>query len=88
MESSFEESTGTRYVRPAFDGKKTGQEVAQYFNFVGLLFTHQDNDGDKIITSRNLMLEGPERILCKTIAPLTGVIRDPNIAKMFKEIQK
>ncbi len=88
VESENEESTGVRHVRPAFEGKKTGPEIAQYFNFVGLLFTQQDTDGDNVITIRNLMLDGPDRIMCKTIAPLTGTIRDPNIARMFKEIQK
>ena len=88
LETEIDESTGQRFVRPAFEGKKTGPEIAQYFNFVGLLFTQQDNDGDNIITVRNLMLDGPDRIMCKTIAPLTGTIKDPNIESMFKEIQK
>jgi len=88
VESELEEATGTRHIRPAFEGKKTGPEIAQYFNFVGLLFTQQDSDGDKLVTIRNLMLDGPDRIMCKTIAPLTGTIKEPNIKAIFEEIQK
>ena len=88
VESEMEESTGQRHVRPAFEGKKTGPEIAQYFNFVGLLFTKQQLVDDKMITVRNLMLDGPDRIMCKTIAPLTGTIENPNIKSLFEEIQK
>jgi hypothetical protein len=34
------------------------------------------------------MLDGPDRIMCKTIAPLTGTIKEPNIKDIFEEIQK
>jgi len=93
MEAETEESSGIRHIRPAFDGKKTGAEIAQYFNFVGFLYPQEveNTEGDpkssgKII--RHLMLEGPARVMSKTCSPLTGVITSPNISDLIKQITK
>jgi hypothetical protein len=93
MESETEESTGIRHIRPAFEGRKTGAEIAQYFNFVGFLYpqevTETTEDGQtsaRII--RHLMLEGPARVMCKPCSPLSGVIPAPNISKLIKQITK
>ena len=84
IESETEESTGVRHSRPAFEGRKTGSEIAQYFNFVGCLYTVVEGT----TVTRSLMLEGPSRIMCKPCYPLQGVITEPNISSIFQEIQQ
>tara|TARA_R110000824_G_scaffold174132_4_gene352229 strand:- start:369 stop:1079 length:711 start_codon:yes stop_codon:yes gene_type:complete len=85
LETNFEEGSGLRHLKPAFDGKKTSGEIAQFFNFVGFLYTGQ-NQQDKKTTHRLLMLEGNERVMCKPTFPLTGIIKDPNISRLFSDI--
>ena len=89
MESETEESTGTRHLRPAFDGRKTGSEIAQYFNFVGFLYAQQKTDekGGSTVT-RSLMVEGPSRVMCKPCYPVSGIIDEPNIAQIFAQIKQ
>ena len=84
LETTFEEGTGTRYLKPAFDGKKTSGEIGQFFNFVGFLYVAQNKDKNK--TSRYLMLEGQQNVMCKPTYPLTGTIIDPNISQLFNQI--
>ena len=88
MEESYEESSGTRHVKPQFDGKKTGQQISQYFNFVGYLFK---KEGGTAISSelhpRYLMLDGPNQVMCKPAHPVVGVIEDPDIPKILTDIQ-
>ena len=84
LETQFEESTGQRHLRPAFEGKKTSGEIAQFFNFVGFLYASQNKEEKR--TFRYLMLEVNERIMCKPTYPLTGTIKQPNITKLFSDI--
>ena len=88
LEETYEESTGTRHLKPQFDGKKTGQQISQYFNFVGYLFK---KEGGKAISSelqpRYLMLDGANQIMCKPAHPVVGVIEDPNIQQILSDIQ-
>lgn len=84
LETQLEEGTGLRHLRPAFEGKKTSGEIAQFFNFVGFLYANQNKEEKR--TARYLMLEGNERILCKPTFPLTGIVKDPNITQLFKQI--
>ena len=86
LETTFEEGTGTRFLKPAFDGKKTSGEIAQFFNFVGFLYPAQNKEEKK--TSRYLMLEGNQNVLCKPTFPLTGTIKDPNLTEIFNRINK
>ena len=90
LESSIDEATGERHLKPAFDGKKTGGEIAQYFNFVGLLFTQtttKQENGHKVNSvHRCLMVEGPSRIMCKPCYPLVGIIQEPNLKEIFTSI--
>ena len=85
LETTYEESTGQRHLRPAFEGKKTSGEIAQFFNFVGFLYAAQ-NPQDKDQVNRHLILEGHKEVLCKPTYPLTGTITNPNISKMFAKI--
>ncbi len=88
QEETYEDSTGTRHVKPQFDGKKTTQQISQYFNFVGWLCKKQGNSGvDSELTPRFLMLDGPNNVMCKAAHPVIGVIENPSIAKIFEDIQ-
>lgn len=91
LESQIEEETGQRHLKPAFEGKKTSGEIAQYFNWVGFLYTTveqaDDGNGNKVnATVRNLMVEGPARVMCKPSYPLTGTIQNPNISTIINKI--
>ena len=93
LESQVDETTGERHLKPAFDGRKTGGEIAQYFNFVGFLYKQQvATESEKGVTTkhivRKLMLEGPARVMCKPCAPLTGTVTEPNINEIFSQITK
>ena len=92
LEAQIDENEGQRHLKPAFEGKKTGGEIAQYFNFVGFLYpqneTRQGSDGEAVTkVVRQLMVEGPSRVMCKPCFPLTGVISDPNLSDLFNQIK-
>lgn len=89
MEESYEESSGTRYIKPQFEGKKTTQQISQYFNFVGYLFkkdggTAKSNE----LLPRYLMFDGPNNVMCKPAHPVVGVIENPNITQILSDIQR
>tara|TARA_Y100000114_G_scaffold72390_1_gene66347 strand:- start:6310 stop:7023 length:714 start_codon:yes stop_codon:yes gene_type:complete len=86
QETSIDEENGHRYYKPAFEGRKTSGEIAQFFNFVGLLGTSIEEINKKNHIIRNLMVEGPQRIMCKPTYPLTGTIKNPNINNIFQQI--
>ena len=86
MEKNIEEDSGTTEYKPAFDGKKTGGEIAQFFNFVGYLYAGQVAEDNQNKTYRYLMLEGRPGIMCKTTYPLEGIIKNPNIKDLFENI--
>lgn len=75
MESVTDEGDGARYVSPSFEGKKTGSEIMQYFNAVGFLYKTKSEEG----INRILMLEGPNRVTCKTTFPLPNEIKNPDM---------
>lgn len=79
-----EESTGMRHCQPSFEGRKTVQNISQYFNFVGFYYKSKTKDG---ASERSLMLDGPQKVMCKTAHPLTGIIKDPNLKEIIKQIQ-
>ena len=91
QEAQIDEESGARFIRPSFEGKKTSAEIAQFFNFVGCFYpvTEQiENDGEIQSTIvRHLMVEGPSRIMCKPVFPLTGTIRNPNLTEIFNQVQ-
>ena len=91
LEAQLEEETGQRHLKPAFEGKKTGGEIAQYFNFVGFLYPQNETrqEGGEAVTKvvRQLMVEGPSRVMCKPCYPMSGVISDPNLSDLFDKIK-
>jgi len=93
LERQTEENTGVHHLKPAFEGKKTSGEIAQFFNFVGFLYTVQEQQSDekndtKLVTVRQLMLEGPARVMCKPCGSATGTITNPNITTIFNQIKQ
>ena len=77
----IEESTGVRYVGPSFQGS-TRNEIGQWFNVVGYMLRRaaRDDEGRETV-NRSIMLEGPNRYVCKPQHPLTGYV-EPNIASI------
>lgn len=88
LEKTSEEDSDITAYKPAFDGKKTANEISQFFNFVGYLYSGTITNKTETNTHRYLMLEGREGILCKTTFPLSGIIKNPNIADLIKQINK
>ena len=86
LETSVDEENGQRHHKPAFEGKKTSGEIAQFFNWVGFLYPTIEEYNKKQMTVRNLMVEGPQRVMCKPTYPLTGTIKNPNIQHIFQQI--
>lgn len=83
QDSYLEEESGSRYVQPSFEGKKTVSVISQFFNAVGLLYKRQ-GEGD--ISQRLIMWDGPERIMCKPCHPLAGVDEDPNMSEIISRV--
>ena len=89
LEAQLEEETGVRHLKPAFEGKKTSGEIAQFFNFVGFLYTSLEQvKENETKTVRSLMVEGPSRVMCKPTYPLTGSIKEPNLSTLFNLIKQ
>ena len=88
MEESYEDSTGKRHTKPQFEGKKTTQQISQYFNFVGYLYKKDGGSGvTSDLTPRYLMMDGPDNYMCKPAHPVVGVIENPEISKILSDIQ-
>ena len=79
-----EESTGMRHCQPLFEGKKIKQGIMQYFNFVALYFKSKNKSG---ASERSLMFDGPQKVLCKSVHPITGVIVEPDLSEIINTIQ-
>lgn len=86
LESSTEEASGTRFVCPQFEGRKTKAEILQYFTAVGMLFKRNVKEDDQRVMQRNLMFDGPERVMCKPAFPVSGCIVDPDIKDIIKQM--
>lgn len=82
-EAQVSEADGVRYVRPAFQGKKTSMEVAQYFNGVAYLFKRAvQGEGGADAIQHFAMLDGPSNYITKPCHPVTGVV-EPRVDKWF-----
>lgn len=79
MSAELEEATGIRRIAPAFEGKKLGNEVAQYFNLVGYVSRRsigQDEHGAPKF-ERFVTFDGPAKVICKSCFPITGTLTGP-----------
>ena len=75
---------------PQFEGKKTANEVMQYFSAVGYLFGKNEivknEDGSETKTlNRHLMFENTNRWMVKPCHPLTNVV-NPNMSAIIDQI--
>lgn len=84
IDTTIEEDTGIRYIKPSFEGRKTSAQICCFFTAVGLLYKEQTDTG----VSRTLLLDGPDRISIKPFPKLTGKIKNPNIADIFKQVKQ
>ena len=74
-----------RYIGPMFEGKKTGNEVMQFFSAVGFLYrTKAKNEED--VAVRKLMFDGPENYMCKPCFGLDSVMTDPNMEEIIDRV--
>lgn len=84
-EKYHEDSSGKIHVQPMFDGKKTGQQISQYFNFVGYYFRKEaQKDG---LYVRSLMFDGPSNYACKSAHPIVGIIENPSLKDILNKLQ-
>lgn len=83
IDTTVEEDTGIRYVKPLFEGRKTSSQICTFFTAVGLLYKEQNQDG----VSRALLLDGPDRIAVKPFPNLTGKIMNPRMDEIFSEVK-
>ena len=74
--------TGRRYTYPLFEGKKTKNNISQFFNVIGDL---SRETGDKGI-SRTLLFDGDESILCKPCFPLPSHAPNPDLSQIIKSM--
>ena len=85
-EETVEEATGEIHVRPAFTGRKTGSDAAQYFNVVGYVYKNEKRAGDDRIVEHRILLDGPKKYLTKSCSPLGGTL-DTNIAEWLRLVR-
>lgn len=79
---------GARWIHPAFEGKKTAGEVAQYFSAVGVLLkrvSQPDAEG-KTTTSHRVMWDGSERFMTKSCGPDASGITAPDVYGILNKI--
>jgi len=86
LDSSIEEASGTRFVQPMFEGRKTKAEILQYFTAVGMLFRRNVKEDNERVMQRHLMFDGPDRVMCKPCHPIIGTIIDPDIQQILDDI--
>lgn len=68
-----DESTGVRYSLPAFQGKKTPNEIAQYFSAVGYAFREQVVVDDKNVIQHKVLFRAPNNFMVKPVGGLDSV---------------
>ena len=71
---------------PQFQGKRTAQEIMQYFSAVGYYFKSYDTiHGTEKVLTRKLMFDGSERWAVKPCHPLTNM-SNPNMTDIINSI--
>ena len=83
IDTTVEEDTGIRYVKPLFEGRKTASQICTFFTAVGLVYKEQTQNG----VVRALLLDGPDRISVKPFPKLTGKIIEPNLDDIFHQVR-
>ena len=70
---------------PQFEGKKTANEIMQYFSAVGYLFATNEIIDEKPTHIRKVMFEPTNKWFVKPCHPLTN-LEDPNMSEIIKSI--
>ena len=70
-------------VGPSFEGRKTGNEVMQYFSAVGALSCHIDSDN---VEQRAVHFTANKIMMVKPCHPITGKIDNPNMTTIINAI--
>lgn len=70
---------------PQFEGKKTANEIMQYFSAVGYLFSTNEIIEEKQVHIRKLMFEPTNKWFVKPCHPLTN-LENPNMSDIIKSI--
>ena len=73
-----DESTGIRYSLPAFQGKKTPNEIAQYFSAVGYAMRVQSNVDDKTVIRHRVLFRAPNNYMVKPVGGLEAM-EEPDV---------
>lgn len=83
LDEQVQDGEGTINVKPAFEGKKTSSEVAQYFNAVGFCAKRVTitGEGDKAETKAvyRVMFDGPARYMTKSCSPGVTGVQEANV---------
>ena len=79
---SINEDGAVISVGPAFEGRKTGNEIMQYFSAVAALSSKITDKG----TVRSLHFSGPQRMMVKPCHPIDGAIEDPDLTVIINSI--
>lgn len=84
-----QDEAGTIHVRPSFEGKKTANEIAQYFSALGFVAkrvtTEGEGDKAKQTVVHRVMFDGPARYMTKSCGPVSGILA-PNITGWIASI--
>ena len=70
---------------PQFEGKKTANEIMQYFSAVGYLFGANEIVDEENVLTRKLMFEPTNKWFVKPCYPLTNM-QDPNMTDIINSI--
>lgn len=69
------DDAGVRYMRAQFEGKKTSNEIAQYFNGVAYFYKRtRTGDNDEEVVTHYAMFDGPSNYVTKACHPLKGTM--------------
>lgn len=74
--------SGRRYTFPLFAGKKTKNNISQFFNAIGYLSREAGETG----ISRTLLFDGDESILCKPCFPLPSHAPNPDLSQIINSM--
>ena len=78
--SEQDETSGQRFIIPAFDGRKLPNEIAGYFSLVGYVYRDRKKGDDGTVSvEHRVVLAGPPTLLTKSLPGLDPV-EPPNIS--------
>ena len=91
LQGNLQDSEGTIILNcPQFEGRKTANEIMQYFSAVGYLFGREqtvvgEDEVERKELVRHLVFEGSAKYMIKPCYPLTKEV-DPNLTTIINKI--